>query len=48
MTIYVSLPVHEAPLVVADQLANFARFFPEACVVLHVSCSGRLDNARLE
>ncbi|WP_248320385.1 hypothetical protein [Caballeronia sp. Sq4a] len=47
MTIYVSLPVHEAPLVVADQLVNFARFFPEACVVLHVSRSGRLDEACL-
>ncbi|MEZ2354488.1 hypothetical protein [Caballeronia sp. RCC_10] len=47
MSIYVSLPVHEAPLVVADQLANFARFCPQACVVLHVSRSGRLDEATL-
>lgn len=31
----------------SDQLVNFARFFPEACVVLHVSRSGRLDEASL-
>lgn len=39
--IYVSLPVHTQPAVIAGQLNNFARFFPEARVVLHVSAEAR-------
>ena len=39
--IYVSLPVHTQPVVIASQLRNFARFFPEATVVLHVSETAR-------
>ena len=39
--IYVSLPVHTQPVVIASQLRNFARFFPEATVVLHVSATAR-------
>jgi len=39
--IYVSLPVHTQPAVIAGQLHNFAHFFPEAHVVLHVSAEAR-------
>jgi hypothetical protein len=39
--IYVSLPVHTQPAVIAGQLNNFAHFFPEARVVLHVSAEAR-------
>jgi hypothetical protein len=48
MTLYVSLPVHEAPLVVADQLGNFARYLPEATVVLHLSRGGVLTPSPLD
>lgn len=39
--IYVSLPVHTQPFVIAGQLNNFAHFFPAARVVLHVSAEAR-------
>ena len=35
--IYVSIPVHEKLPVIKDQADNFAKFFPEAKIVLHVS-----------
>ncbi|WOD14036.1 hypothetical protein [Paraburkholderia kirstenboschensis] len=47
MTVYFSLPVHEAPLVVADQLTNFSRYAPQARVVLHVSSNAAIDVAAL-
>ena len=46
--IYVSLPVHTRPAVVAGQLRNFAAFFPEALVVLHVSANARFTMPELE
>ena len=46
--IYVSLPVHTRPAVIAGQLANFAAFLPGAKVVLHVSASARFALAELE
>jgi hypothetical protein len=39
--IYISLPVHTQPAVVAAQLHNFAAFLPQAVVVLHVSAEAR-------
>lgn len=35
--IYISIPVHEKPEVIVDQLCNFERFFPSAKIVLHLS-----------
>lgn len=35
--IYISIPVHENPDVIVDQMQNFARFFPQARIVLHLS-----------
>jgi hypothetical protein len=35
----VSIPVHEAPAVVLDQVANVRAFLPDALIVLHVSQS---------
>lgn len=35
--LYVSLPVHEKPEVIVNQMQNFARYLPEAKVILHVS-----------
>lgn len=35
--IYISIPVHENPDVIVDQMQNFAHFFPQAMVVLHLS-----------
>jgi hypothetical protein len=46
--IYVSLPVHTQPAVIADQLRNFERFLPEAAVVLHVSATARFSLAELD
>jgi hypothetical protein len=45
---YVSLPVHTQPAVIAAQLRNFAAFFPEALVVLHVSANARFPMPQLE
>lgn len=45
--IYISLPVHTQPVVVAGQIRNFAYFFPQAVVVLHVSASARFTMAQL-
>jgi hypothetical protein len=39
--IYISLPVHTQPAVIAGQLHNFAAFLPQAMVVLHVSAEAR-------
>ena len=39
--IYISLPVHTQPGAILSQLRNFAHFFPEAMVVLHVSAEAR-------
>jgi hypothetical protein len=46
--IYVSLPVHTRPGVIAGQLANFAAFLPDAMVVLHVSANARFTLGELE
>jgi hypothetical protein len=46
--IYVSLPVHTQPRVVAGQARNFAAFFPEARLVLHVSANARFALPELE
>jgi hypothetical protein len=48
MLIYVSLPVHTRPAVIASQLANFAAFLPEARIVLHVSARARFTLGELE
>lgn len=45
---YVSLPVHTQPAVIAGQLRNFAAFFPEALVVLHVSAEARFTMGQLD
>ena len=47
MTHYVSLLVHEAPDVVADQLENLDRFFPGAVAMVHVSASAAFTPAEL-
>ena len=46
--IWVSLPVHTRPSVIAGQLANFAAFLPEARVLLHVSGSARFAPGQLD
>lgn len=46
--IYVSLPVHTRPGVIAGQLANFAAFLPGARIVLHVSANARFTLPELE
>lgn len=46
--IYVSLPVHTQPHVVAGQARNFAAFFSEARLVLHVSANARFTLPELE
>lgn len=46
--IYISLPVHTQARVVAGQAGNFAAFFPEARIVLHVSASARFSLLELE
>ena len=46
--IYVSLPVHTQPRVVAGQARNFAAFFPEARLVLHISATARFTLPELE
>lgn len=45
--IYISLPVHTQPGVILSQLHNFAQFFPDAMVVLHVSAEARFKLAHL-
>lgn len=45
--IYVSLPVHTQPLVVAGQVRNFTRFLPQATVLLHVSRNARFEMGQL-
>jgi hypothetical protein len=46
--IYVSLPVHTQPAVIAGQLRNFELLLPEALVVLHVSAEARFSMPELE
>lgn len=46
--IYISLPVHTQAGVVAGQARNFAAFFPEARIVLHVSANARFSLPELE
>lgn len=46
--IYISLPVHTQARVVANQARNFAAFFPEARIVLHVSANARFSLPDLE
>jgi len=45
--IYISLPVHTQPAAIVSQLKNFACFFPEATVVLHISAEARFSLADL-
>lgn len=35
--IYISIPVHEKQDVIVNQMQNFAKYFPEAMVILHLS-----------
>lgn len=37
MTTLISLPIHERPEVVADQLENIKRFMPSSLVMIHIS-----------
>ncbi|STO93158.1 Uncharacterised protein [Haemophilus pittmaniae] len=46
--IYVSIPVHEKPEVIVNQMQNFARYLPEAKVVLHVSKGAKFSTNELE
>ena len=46
--IYISIPVHEKPEVVVNQMQNFARFLPEAKIVLHVSKGAKFSVNELE
>lgn len=46
--IYISIPVHEKPDVVVNQMQNFARYLPEAKVVLHVSKDAKFSVNELE
>lgn len=46
--IYISIPVHEKPEVVVNQMQNFARYLPEAKVVLHVSKDAKFSVNELE
>ena len=46
--IYISIPVHEKPEVVVNQMQNFARYLPEAKVVLHVSKGAKFSVNELE
>jgi len=46
--IYISIPVHEKPDVVVNQMQNFARFLPEAKIVLHVSKGAKFSVNELE
>jgi len=43
----ISIPVHERPDVILDQIANINRFFPEADIVLHVS-AGYFEKYKIE
>jgi hypothetical protein len=45
--IYISLPVHTQPAAIVSQLKNFACFFPEATVVMHISAEARFSLADL-
>lgn len=46
--IYISIPVHEKPEVIVNQMQNFARYLPEANVVLHVSKGAKFSVNELE
>ena len=46
--VYISLPVHTQPAAIVSQLNNFAWFFPEATVVLHLSAEARFSLAQLD
>lgn len=39
MKALISIPVHEKPEVICDQIANINKYFPEAAIVLHISAS---------
>lgn len=39
-----SIPVHEKPEVVLDQINNFLHFNPDCCIVLHISSGFRFDS----
>ena len=39
MRAILSIPVHEKPEVINDQIKNIVKFFPEAAIVLHISAS---------
>ena len=46
--IYISIPVHEKPEVIVNQMQNFVRYLPEAKVVLHVSKGAKFSVNKLE
>ena len=46
--LYISIPVHEKPEVIVNQMQNFARYLPEAKVVLHVSKDAKFSVNELE
>ncbi|TDQ57894.1 hypothetical protein EDC45_0960 [Mesocricetibacter intestinalis] len=46
--IYISIPVHEKPEVIADQMHNFKKYFPEARVILHLSKCAEFSISELE
>ena len=43
-SILFSIPVHERPEVVLDQINNFLHFNPDCCIVLHISSEFRFDS----
>lgn len=46
--IYISLLVHERAEVIADQLANFRKYFPSAITILHVSKNSEGLRSKIE
>ncbi|MBM3268774.1 MAG: hypothetical protein FJZ01_14125, partial [Candidatus Sericytochromatia bacterium] len=48
MRLAISIPVHEQPAVVLDQIANIRHFAPDALVVLHVSRNFEVRSAEDE
>ncbi|MWN31260.1 MULTISPECIES: hypothetical protein [unclassified Gilliamella] len=45
--IYISVPVHEAPEVIVDQIFNITKFIPNGCIILHVSKQASFSKDKL-
>lgn len=45
--IYISIPVHEAPEVIVDQIINLTKFIPTCCIVLHISKQASFQSDKL-